>query len=179
MTVKLLFFLGCCFQDLFKAAHTTFIWFLSSLFSKRFVRVSVVHQYSNMETALKKSRFTCILSDKPDFHRIDNLSIAFWCSARRIQTLFSVDEMLLPSYVILVYWFLGLPLRVEMAPFHLKHMYSVLFTFTLRTMTPIAYSTLCNWIFTWTGVFVWSTRASALSVSVIISVGCRLLLAFF
>ena len=54
-------------------------------------------------TAWKKLRF--ILSDKFDFHMIDNLSIAVHAFTSGILILFSVDKMLLPSYVNL---FIGL-----------------------------------------------------------------------
>ena len=39
----------------------------------------------------------------------------------------------------------GLPLRLEMAPFCLKHVYFVLFAFMLRPMPPTAWSRLCSY----------------------------------
>ena len=69
----------------------------------------------------KKSCFT--LPVRFNFHMINNLSIAFHTFARRILILFSVDEILLPRYVNWATTFRGLPLRAEMVPFCLKHMY--------------------------------------------------------
>ena len=91
----------------------------------RFVSIRVVHPYCIMDTATacKKSHF--ILWDKSDFPMIDNLSIAFHIFDRFMLTSLSVDEMLLPRYVNLSTDFSGLPLRVEKAPFCLKHMCSV------------------------------------------------------
>ena len=66
-------------------------------------------------TAWKKSVF--ILSDRSAVN-------AF---TRCMLTSLSIDEILLPRYVNLSTNFRGLPLRVEMAPSHLKHIYSVLF----------------------------------------------------
>ena len=52
---------------------------------------------------------------------IDNLSIAVHAFAGSISTSLSVDETLLPKYVNLFTNFKWLPLRVEMAVPHLKH----------------------------------------------------------
>ena len=60
----------------------------------------------------------------------DNRSMAFHDFARGILTSISVDEVLLSRYVNLPINFRGRPLRVEMAPSRLKHMYTVLFPFT-------------------------------------------------
>ena len=70
-------FVGCYFQDLFKTAHNILVSFPSSFFSQRFVRVQVVYPNSRTDTATtwKKSHF--ILSKRPNFKMIDNLSIAF------------------------------------------------------------------------------------------------------
>ena len=55
-----------------------------------------MHPHSRIDktTASKKLRF--ILSDKSDFHMIDNLSIAVYAFASRILMSFSIDEMLPP-----------------------------------------------------------------------------------
>ena len=42
-------FVGCCFQDLFKAPHTILVWFASTFSSMCFVRVHVVHLYSHID----------------------------------------------------------------------------------------------------------------------------------
>ena len=84
---------------------------------------------------------------------IDNLLITIhsftWC----ILTSLSVDEILLPSYVNLSTNFRGLPLKVDMAPSHLKHMNSVLSAF----MPPAACSWLCSRNSAWACVFARST----------------------
>ena len=80
-------------------------------------------------TVEKKPSF--VLSERSDFHMIDNLSIAVhafvWC----ILTSLSVNEILLPRYVNWSTSFRGFPLKVEIASSCLKHINSVLFTFTL------------------------------------------------
>ena len=77
-----------------------------------FVRVKVVHPYSNTDTATvwKKSYF--ILSERPDFHMFDNLLIVSYTFARHQLTLLSVDEILLLRYVNRSN-FRGLPIKVE------------------------------------------------------------------
>ena len=90
-------FLGCCFLDLFYRARDILVPFLSSLIS-----VDVVHPYSRIDTtaAWKKIRF--ILSDRPDFHVIDSLSIAVQAFGKRILMSLSVEEILLSRYVMFV-----------------------------------------------------------------------------
>ena len=67
---------------------------------------------------------------------IDNQSIAVNAFARHMLTSLSVDEILLPRYVNLSINFRGLLLRVNMVPYHLKQMNSVLFVFMKRPMPP-------------------------------------------
>ena len=55
---------------------------------------------------------------------IDNPLIAVHAFTRCMLTSLSVDEVLLPRNIST-----GLPLRVEMAPFHLKLVNSILFAF--------------------------------------------------
>ena len=90
----------------------------------------MVHPFSSIDTAAagKKSRF--ILSDRSDFHLIDSLSVAVDAFARRILISLSVDETLLPRYLNLSTNFRGLLFSVEMTPYRLKLMYSILFAFT-------------------------------------------------
>ena len=95
-------FMGCCFRDLFNIAYSVLVQFPSSFLSISLVSVHVVHPYnpySKIDTtaAWKKLRF--ILSDKSDFYKIDDLSIAVHASTRYIFMLFSVDETLLLRYV--------------------------------------------------------------------------------
>ena len=93
----------------------------------RFVSVHVVHLYSSIDTvtAWKKSRF--ILSDRSDFHIIDNLSITVYAFMRRVLTSLSVDETLLPRHVNLSTNFRCSPLRVDMAHSRLKHVFCCIY----------------------------------------------------
>ena len=61
---------------------------------------------------------------------IANLSIAVHASALRVLISLSVDKILLSRYVNRPTNFRGFRLKEEMATFCLKHMNSVLFTFT-------------------------------------------------
>ena len=93
------YFVVCYFQDLFNIAPRILVQFPFIFFFLRFVSVHVVHPYSRIDTiaAWKKLHFS--LSDKSDFHMIDNLSIVVHAFARRILMSFSVDETLLPRYM--------------------------------------------------------------------------------
>ena len=92
-------FVECCFQDLFKTAHSILLLFPSSFFSMQFISILVVHPYSSMETATALKKFGFILSVRSDFHLIDNLSITFYTFTKCMLTSLSVDEVLLPRYV--------------------------------------------------------------------------------
>ena len=67
-------FLGCCFEDLF--CSSILVQFLSSFFSICLASVHVVHPYSRIDTIAAWKKLSFILSDRFDFHVIDNLSIA-------------------------------------------------------------------------------------------------------
>ena len=114
--------MGHCLQDLFQIARSVLVYFSSSFYSMRFVKVHVVHPYSSTDSAKawKKSHF--ILSDRLDFHMIDKLLIAVLAFAKGMLTSLSVDEILLPRYMNLTTIFRGFPLRVKIAPSRLKHM---------------------------------------------------------
>ena len=71
-----------------------------------------------------------MLSDKSDFYMISNLSIAIHDIAMRMLTSLSEDKILLPRYVNFSTNLIDLPFKVEMVPFRLKFMNSVLFAFT-------------------------------------------------
>ena len=58
----------------------------------------MVHSYSRIDTTAAWKKLGFILSDKFDFHMIDNLLIAVYAYTSYILTSFSVDEMLLPRY---------------------------------------------------------------------------------
>ena len=87
---------GCCRQDLFKIARSILVKLPSSFFSRRFVRVRVVHPYSSIDVtaAWKKLRF--ILSVRSDFHIIDSLLIAVHAFVNLVSMSFSVNATLLP-----------------------------------------------------------------------------------
>ena len=90
----------------------------------------MVHLYININTvtAWKKSHF--ILLERLNICMVNNLLVAFYAFAKGMLTSLSVDEILLPKYVNLSTNFRGLPLKVKIAPSHLKHMNSILFVFT-------------------------------------------------
>ena len=69
--------------------------------------------YSSTDTARvwENSRF--ILSERSDFHLIDDLSITFRAFAMRMLTSLSLDERLLPRYVKWSTNFKGLPHKME------------------------------------------------------------------
>ena len=137
-------FVGCCFQDLFNIARRFYVQFLTIFFSIRLISNYVVHPYRRIDTTpvWKKLRF--ILSNKFGFHMSDNLSIVGHAFTCHILMSFSVDEMLFLRYANLSTSFREPPLSVEMFPFLLKHIYSVLSAFTWRPMLPAACSRLCS-----------------------------------
>ena len=71
-------FMGWCFQDLFKTACSILVWFLSSFFSICPLSVHVVHPYRDNNTAQLGKDPCFILSDRSDFHIIDNLLLAVY-----------------------------------------------------------------------------------------------------
>ena len=146
---------------MFKTAHRIPEQFPSSFFSICFISIHLVHPYSSMNTATAWKKSWFILLDWSDFYMIDNLPIAFHAFARHLLTSLSVDEMLVPRYENLTTNFRGLPLTVKMAPFYLKHIYSVLFAFMYRPMSPAAYFRLYRRDSTWADVYAKSTWSSA------------------
>ena len=62
-----------------------------------FLGVQVVHSYSSTNMAGKNNHF--ILSERSDFHRIDNLLISDHAFSIHMLILLSIDEILLPRYV--------------------------------------------------------------------------------
>ena len=73
-----------------------------------------------------------LLSERLDFHMINNLLISFHAFLMYMLTLLLVDAILLSRYVKWSANFRGLSSNVEIAPFCLKRMNSVLSEFTLR-----------------------------------------------
>ena len=112
----------------------------------------------DIATARKKSSF--ILSDRSDFHMIDNLSMAVNTFISRMLTSLSVDEILLLRYENWSINSRGLPLEVEMAPHCLKHMNSLLFVFQKRPMPPVTCSRLFSRHSAGADVFTQRTRSS-------------------
>ena len=137
-----------------------------------------VHPFSRIDTTTTWKKLGFILSDRFDFHMINNLLIAVHAFASRLLILFSVDETLLLKYVNLFASFRELPFSLEMSPFLLKYMYSVLPSLTWRPRKLAACIRLCSRDLAWVGAFARSAMSSALSASVIVCAGYYLLLAF-
>ena len=110
-------FVQCCFQDLLNIARSILVQFLSSFFSMHLISNHVVHQYSRIDTPTTWKKLCFILSDRSDFHMIDNLSIAVIAFTRCILMSFSVDETLLLRYINLSTSFREPPFSVEKFPF--------------------------------------------------------------
>ena len=131
----------------------------------------MVHRYSstNSLTTCKNSR--PILSERSDFHKLDNLSAGVHAFTICMLTWLSVEEILLPR---LVNWFTnfrGLLLKVEMAFSCLKHE----FCFICDDVV----SKLCSSYLAWAGVFTRSAWSSEQSATIIVSAEYRLLLVLF
>ena len=97
------YFVGCCFQDLFKSACNILVYFLSSLLSMRFGSDSMVHPYSSIDTAIAWKKSSFILSNWLGFH----MSIALNAFTKRMLSSISMN------------WFTkfrDLPFREEIAP---------------------------------------------------------------
>ena len=97
--------------------------------SQSLLKIHSVHPHSSMNTASARKKYF-ILSDRSNFYMIYNLSIVLLVYTRRMLTSFFVNKMLLPRYVNWSANSWGFPLRVEIVPFYLKHIFSVLFAFT-------------------------------------------------
>ena len=106
-------FMECCFQDLFNIAHSILVQFPSSFFSVRRVSVNVVHPYSRIDTNAARKKLCFILSNRFDFHMIENLLMAVDAFASCILMSVAVDETLLPRQVNLSIDFRKPPFRVE------------------------------------------------------------------
>ena len=50
-----------------------------------------MHQYGSIDTTAAWKKMSFILSDRPDFHMTDSLSIAVYAFASRVLMSFSVD----------------------------------------------------------------------------------------
>ena len=138
-----------------------------------------MHPYSIIDTTAAWKKLSFILSDRSDFHMIDNLSFAVHAFTSHISVPFSVDETQLPNKSNLSASFREPPFSVEVSPFWLKHMYSVLSAFTYRPMPSASCYRRCRRNSAWIGVFIRSAMSSTYSASVIVFVGYCLPLAFF
>ena len=98
---------------LFNIACSILVQLLSSFFSVHLVSVYVVHLYTKIDTTAAWKRLHFILSDKSDFHMIDNLLRAVHAFGRCKLMSFSVEETLLSRYVNLSPNFREPPFRVE------------------------------------------------------------------
>ena len=142
-----------------------------------FVSVHMVHLYNSMDTPWKKS--CVILLDRIDFYMINRQLIAFDTFTRHILTWFSGNGLLLQRYMKWSTNFRRLPCRVNLAPFCLKHHVLCFICILVRPMLPAAWFRLCNKASTWAGAFMRRIMSSVKSVSVLVSVGYCLLLAFW
>ena len=71
-------------------ARSILVQFPFSFFSIRLVSVHVVHPYSRTGTIAAWKKLHFLLSDRSDFHIINNLSIAVQARVSRISMSFSV-----------------------------------------------------------------------------------------
>ena len=141
-------------------AHSILVLLLSSFFFIYFFRVHVVHPHSSIDITTIWKKFHFILLDRSNSKMIHSLSIAVHVFAKCILISLSEDEILLLRYMNLFTNFREPQWKVEMAPW-LKHVYSVLFTFTWRPMPPATGSRLCSRDSAWVSVFTRSAISSA------------------
>ena len=111
-------FVGCCFWDLLELVRSILIHLAFSLWVLLASMGCPPCTRIDTATIWKKSRF--ILSDKPDFDMIHNLSKVVHAFAGGILTAFSVDEILLLGYKNLSINFRSLPLKMNTAFSRLK-----------------------------------------------------------
>ena len=94
---------GCCFMDVaLRSCSRQHIAFLNSsylAFSLRFFDVPGVNQYSSTDSHSLEKILSFILTERSNFHMIDNLLIAVYDFATCMSTPISVDEILLSRYV--------------------------------------------------------------------------------
>ena len=110
-------YMECCIQDFFNIACSILVQFPSGFYSICLLSINVVHPYSRIDTNTAWKKLHFILSDRFNFHMIDNLLIAVHAFNSHILISFSVDETLLLRYVNMSTNFRELLFRVEMSPF--------------------------------------------------------------
>ena len=106
-----------CFQDLFKRACSIVVWFLSSFFSRCFIRVQLVTKSSK--------EFVFIFLERSNFHMVIKLLIEVQALSMCLLTSLSVDEILLLKFVNWSIDFRGLLFNEKMTLSWLKHINSV------------------------------------------------------
>ena len=93
-------FLECCFKDLFKTACNILVCFPFSFFTRCFVKVQVVQPYNSTDMAIAWKNPHFISSERSYFLMTVSLSLAFHALPMHMLTMLSVDEILLPRYMI-------------------------------------------------------------------------------
>ena len=72
--------------------------------------------YHSTDTATAWRKFHFNLSERSDFYMIVNFSIVVQAKPMRLETSFSVDEILLPQYMNWSFNFRGLPFNKHVVP---------------------------------------------------------------
>ena len=126
-----------------------------SFFYMRFFKVHVIHPYSSTDTATEEVPF--YFCRYPIFIRSTTCQIVH-AFLMRMLTTYSVDEILLPSYVNWSTNFRGLSLKMKMTPSGIKHMNFVLSEFTSRPFADL--SEQCRRYSAWVNALARSARSS-------------------
>ena len=118
---------SCCFVGLASGISSEqLIPFLCCSYLDFSLYISLTARWCIHTVVLSHCLEKLLFCQRSDFHKIDNLLIAVHTLSWHSSTSFSVDKILLPSYVNWSIKFRGLLLKVEIAPFCLKHLNSVL-----------------------------------------------------
>ena len=113
-----------------------------------------LYNSADITTDRKRSRF--ILSERSDFHMLDNLSVTVHSFPMRMLILLSVDEILLLRYVNWLTNFRGLPLKMEMDPSCLMRLNT---DFSVFLVAKASCSRQCSRNLDRVGILVRSTRS--------------------
>ena len=123
------------FQNLFKATHRILVMFSFSFYSKRLVKMQVLHGSSFEECRI-------FLSENSDFYMIGNQFITVQAFIIRIVRLLSGNEIFLRRYMNWSINIWSLPFNKEIVPSWVKHVKSVLSEFALIPTPLVAYGAL-------------------------------------
>ena len=85
----------------------------------------MVDRYCSTDTPTNSKESCFILSQRSNFHMFDNVSVAVHAFAKRLLSLFSVKEILLPRCVNGSTNFRGSPVKVKVVSPCLKHMNAI------------------------------------------------------